>query len=75
VLVPLDAVTYHVSTATIDEPIRSTFTEYVSTLSDVHASLLTRYRVLDIAHEVIGVGSVGMRAFVVLLQNNTGDHQ
>ena len=30
--------------------------------------LLRRYRVIDIAHKVVGVGSVGLRAFVLLMQ-------
>ena len=30
--------------------------------------LLERYSVLDVAHKVVGVGSVGTRCWVVLLQ-------
>jgi uncharacterized protein (DUF2252 family) len=32
--------------------------------------VLSSYVVIDVAHKVVGVGSVGLRAFVVLLQGN-----
>jgi uncharacterized protein (DUF2252 family) len=34
-------------------------------------ALLDRYRVIDIAHKVVGVGSVGIMDFVLLLQGRT----
>ena len=33
--------------------------------------MLSSYLAVDIAHKVVGVGSVGLRAFVVLLQGNS----
>ncbi|MFM7148147.1 MAG: DUF2252 family protein, partial [Actinomycetales bacterium] len=35
--------------------------------------LLSRYRAIDLAHKVVGVGSVGLRAYVILLQGRDDD--
>jgi uncharacterized protein (DUF2252 family) len=42
--------------------------DYRSTLSAAKRSLLDRFEIVDIARKVVGVGSVGTRAFVVLLR-------
>lgn len=73
VLVPLGHIDGDVEPEQIADAIRSTYTDYVTSLPDAHASLLGRYRVVDIAHKVVGVGSVGLRAFVVLLESDAGD--
>ena len=44
------------------------FSEYRSTLSVTRRRLLDRFEFVDIARKVVGVGSVGTRAFVVLLR-------
>jgi uncharacterized protein (DUF2252 family) len=44
--------------------------EYVETLSLERRFMLQRYRVVDVAHRVVGVGSVGLRAYCVLLLGN-----
>jgi uncharacterized protein (DUF2252 family) len=41
---------------------------YRATLQDDRRHLLERFEVVDIARKVVGVGSVGTRAFIVLLQ-------
>jgi uncharacterized protein (DUF2252 family) len=43
---------------------------YLATLPPHWRRLLSSYVVVDLAHKVVGVGSVGLRAFVVLLQGN-----
>jgi uncharacterized protein (DUF2252 family) len=43
---------------------------YLQTLPPHWRRMLTSYVVIDVAHKVVGVGSVGLRAFVVLLQGN-----
>jgi uncharacterized protein (DUF2252 family) len=40
---------------------------YTSTLLRERKRLLFKYHVQDVAHRVVGVGSVGMRAYIVLL--------
>lgn len=49
------------------------FEEYRNTLNDDRRELLRRYHIIDFAHKVVGVGSVGLRAFVVLLQGRDPD--
>lgn len=41
---------------------------YRETLQDDRRQLLERFEVVDVAHKVVGVGSVGNRAFIALLQ-------
>jgi uncharacterized protein (DUF2252 family) len=44
------------------------FRAYRSTLQDDRRRLLERFEVVDMARKVVGVGSVGTRAYIVLLQ-------
>jgi len=43
------------------------FKSYIETLQSDRRSLLERYRLVDIARKVVGVGSVGTRCWIVLL--------
>jgi uncharacterized protein (DUF2252 family) len=43
---------------------------YLDTLPPHWRRVLGYYVVLDVAHKVVGIGSVGLRAFVALLQGN-----
>jgi uncharacterized protein (DUF2252 family) len=45
--------------------------EYLQTLAPHWRRALGGYHIVDIAHKVVGVGSVGLRAYVVLLQGST----
>jgi uncharacterized protein (DUF2252 family) len=42
------------------------FTAYGASLEDSRKRLLSRYRFVDLAHKVVGVGSVGTRCFISL---------
>jgi uncharacterized protein (DUF2252 family) len=53
----------------IDDILRT----YRRTLQDDRRHLLDRYRFVDAARKVVGVGSVGTRAFVVLLEGRDED--
>ena len=46
---------------------------YTSTLLRERKSLLRKYRVVDVAHRVVGVGSVGTRAYIALLMGRGDD--
>ena len=46
---------------------------YRSTLQDDRRYLLDRYRFVDVARKVVGVGSVGTRAYIVLLEGRDED--
>ena len=53
---------------TNDDMIRDQFPAYRATLQDDRRRLLERFEIVDMARKVVGVGSVGTRAFIVLLQ-------
>ena len=44
------------------------FSAYLATLRDDQRALLERFEIVDVARKVVGVGSVGTMAFIVLLQ-------
>ena len=52
----------------IQDIIHDQFRAYRATLQDDRRHLLERFEVVDVARKVVGVGSVGTRAFIVLLQ-------
>jgi len=60
--------TYGLSPDEVGAGIREQFRAYRATLQDDRRYLLERFRVVDVARKVVGVGSVGTRAFIVLLQ-------
>ena len=47
--------------------------EYLGTLAPHWRRALGGYTVIDIAHKVVGVGSVGLRAYVALLEGSSPD--
>ncbi len=53
--------------------INSLFREYRGTLQDDRQELLKRYEIVDMGHKVVGVGSVGLLAFVLLLRGRDED--
>lgn len=50
-----------------DATVRQVFADYRESLPEERRQLLDRFRVVDVARKVVGVGSVGTRCFVVLL--------
>jgi uncharacterized protein (DUF2252 family) len=52
----------------VQHALHEQFRAYRSTLQDDRRHLLERFQVIDAARKVVGVGSVGTRAFIVLLQ-------
>jgi uncharacterized protein (DUF2252 family) len=69
-----------------DPPIRVTITDdeqddltdtflagYRSTLQDDRRDLFERFTLVDVVRQVVGVGSVGMRVYLVLLEGRGGD--
>jgi uncharacterized protein (DUF2252 family) len=46
--------------------VTSLFETYYESLEDSRKHLLARYRLVDVAHKVVGVGSVGTRCFISL---------
>jgi uncharacterized protein (DUF2252 family) len=62
------AATYGMSADEVAQAIHDQFRAYRATLQDDRRHLLERFEVIDVARKVVGVGSVGTRAFIVLLQ-------
>jgi hypothetical protein len=62
------AATFGLSPGDVGPVIREQFRSYRATLQDDRRKLLERFEVVDVARKVVGVGSVGTRAFIVLLQ-------
>jgi uncharacterized protein (DUF2252 family) len=52
----------------LDRVVRQQFQAYRATLREDQRRLLDRFQIVDMAHKVVGVGSVGCQAFIVLLQ-------
>jgi uncharacterized protein (DUF2252 family) len=70
VLVPLRdlAHTYGMSPDQAFEEVDNQFRAYTETLNDNRRLLLGRFSITDVARKVVGVGSVGTRAWIVLLE-------
>src|SRR5215213_4770706 len=62
------AATYGFSPDEVPTLVHEQFRAYRATLQDDRRRLLERFKVVDMARKVVGVGSVGTRAFIVLLQ-------
>ncbi|MFC5947964.1 DUF2252 domain-containing protein [Pseudonocardia lutea] len=55
------------------ERILAALDEYLRTLPPHWARVVGGYRVVDIAHKVVGVGSVGLRAYIALCEGSGAD--
>jgi uncharacterized protein (DUF2252 family) len=62
------AATYGLSPDDVLPVLHDQFRAYRATLQDDRRKLLERFEIVDAARKVVGVGSVGTRAFIVLLQ-------
>ena len=59
---------YGYSADQLEEMVHQQFRAYRDTLQEDRRQLLERFEIVDVARKVVGVGSVGARAFIVLLQ-------
>src|SRR5262245_31565547 len=57
----------------LEKAIREQFRAYRSSLEDDRRHLLERFKIVDVARKVVGVGSVGTRSYIVLLQGRDRD--
>jgi uncharacterized protein (DUF2252 family) len=68
------AATYGLSQDQVVPAIHEQFRAYRATLRDDERHVLERFEIMDAARKVVGVGSVGTRAFIVLLRGrDAGD--
>ena len=66
-IVPIEEVVSGVERADLEEFVRGVIRSYRRTLSADRRQLLERFRYVHSAHKVVGVGSVGARAWIVLM--------
>ena len=59
---------YGFSADELQDMVHRQFRSYRATLQEDRRHLLERFEIVDMARKVVGVGSVGTRAFIVLLQ-------
>jgi uncharacterized protein (DUF2252 family) len=62
------------SQAEFDAVVSKFFADYRATLPADRQALLDRYQILDAAYKVVGVGSVGTRCYVVLLEDRQDNY-
>jgi hypothetical protein len=62
------AATFGLSQDEIIPTLHEQFRAYRATLPDDRRKLLERFQIVDAARKVVGVGSVGTRAFIILLE-------
>jgi uncharacterized protein (DUF2252 family) len=76
VIIPLRdlAASYEMTPEQAWEAVEEQFRVYKATLSNDRRQMLDRFTMVDVARKVVGVGSVGTRAWMVLLQGrDSGD--
>ena len=72
-IVPIEEVVSGVEQAELEEFVRGVIRSYRRTLSADRRQLLERFRYVHSAHKVVGVGSVGARAWIVLMLGRDED--
>jgi hypothetical protein len=72
-LVPLRELPDEASPAALEKVVRIGFEQYKSTLSENRRTLLERFTPIEVALKVVGVGSVGTRCLIMLLEGRDRD--
>jgi uncharacterized protein (DUF2252 family) len=72
-IVPIDQLASGRERDKIFEELREIFREYRATLRVDRRMVLEQFELVDVARKVVGVGSVGTRAFIALLLGRDGD--
>jgi uncharacterized protein (DUF2252 family) len=63
----------HVALANAAEQIRLLYEGYLASLSPELRTLMNRFRLVDVARKVVGVGSVGTRCWIALFEGGADD--
>ena len=63
-----DEAAEHFDEQTIERLMNAVFTEYRTTLEPHKRKLVSEYTPVDVAHKVVGVGSVGTRVWIVVMK-------
>jgi uncharacterized protein (DUF2252 family) len=73
IVVPLRTLSDRHDADVLRSAVEELFGTYRSSLSETQRLLLDRYELIDVAHKVVGVGSVGTRAFIVVLRGRSDE--
>jgi uncharacterized protein (DUF2252 family) len=73
VLLPLREIREIGDPATVLATVQATYESYKRTIGDDRRVVLDRFQPVDVAHKVVGVGSVGTRCFIMLLEGRDSD--
>jgi len=65
--------TYGMSSDEVHRAVHGMLRAYRSTLTNDRRHLLERFHLVDLARKIVGVGSVGTRAWIVLLEGRDGE--
>jgi len=60
----------HIRDSKLNKSLYLLFQKYLTTLQEDRQSLLNRYHIVDFALKVVGVGSVGTRCYIILLDSS-----
>ncbi|MDX6301465.1 MAG: hypothetical protein QOF53_2679 [Nocardioidaceae bacterium] len=71
-IVPISDLVPEAGRREIEQEVEGLLNGYKRTLENDRSALLDRYRFVDLARKVVGVGSVGTRCWVALLQGRDG---
>jgi uncharacterized protein (DUF2252 family) len=66
-ITPLDELLPGTERGELERKLRGLVGDYAGSLSSERRHLLSRFRVVDVARKVVGVGSVGTRCWIILL--------
>jgi uncharacterized protein (DUF2252 family) len=72
-LVPIEDVFSHVHSDQIYELLRTVYGRYRRSLQSDRRRLLEHFDIVQAARKIVGVGSVGQRAWALLLEDNDGE--
>jgi uncharacterized protein (DUF2252 family) len=73
VVIPLRDAAFLIAPSEVEEVVRVTLADYLSSLPPGRKTLVSRYRVVDVAHKIVGVGSVGTRCLIALMVGRDWD--
>lgn len=73
VLLPLRDLPRTYAPKALSEDLWAGYEQYLASLDDAHRRLLDRFHPVDVAVKVVGVGSVGTRCLIVLLEGRGTD--
>jgi uncharacterized protein (DUF2252 family) len=72
-IVPLRSMDFPADHGDVKKNVHRIFEHYVDSVRPAIRMLVNRFRVVDVALKVVGVGSVGTRCFIAMLEGNTPD--